>query len=310
MREKKKLIILAMLTFVAVAVVILTVVMIKRYQYNQYVEKENSDWVDSKTAKIEEMKNDFDNAATHDGKINVYNNFSLLEKEINDAEEIIAVSSIDEVKEQYNRDMELMKAFLINEYDNLMKENTIENLELVNDVDIINNAKNSLENLLNTVRSDGVCDGDTLCTYENEIAVIIAGYGDRLEAIQKAEAEEAARKEAEEAARKAEEERLAQEEADRKAREAANRSNSSSSGSSGANSNSNSSGSSSSGNSSSSGSSSSGGNSSSGDTNIVREGSLQGDDGNYHSFKIDSDGNVYTESGESFNIGDWADGVH
>lgn len=90
-----------------------------------------------------------------------------------------------------------MKDYFISDYDSKIAEYTLENVDGINDKDILNNTKKSLEDLLKVVNSEAdlVLNEEELKQYEEAINNLISSYDSRvkeIEKIEKAEAEELA----------------------------------------------------------------------------------------------------------------------
>lgn len=121
-----------------------------------------------------------------------------------------------EVLKDFENTLEKMKAFFSKDYDKIISDNTLSDIEKISDKAKITTAKENLEKLLDTIKSEN----DTLKLENLEekttaVQSLIEKYTNRVKAIEEEEAkkkaeEEAKKKAEEEARKKAEEEAQAQ----------------------------------------------------------------------------------------------------
>ena len=118
------------------------------------------------------------------------------------------------VSKKYNTILSDMQRDFISEYDQILKENTIENLDEINDITIIKEKKDKLDNLADMIDSENdyvFANAKDYQGYQSEIRELASAYTNRIGKIEEEQkkAEEEAKKKAEEeeARKKAEEEK-------------------------------------------------------------------------------------------------------
>ena len=118
------------------------------------------------------------------------------------------------VSKKYNTIISDMQRDFISEYDQILKENTIENLDEINDITIIKEKKDKLDNLADMIDSENdyvFANAKDYQGYQSEIRELASAYTNRIGKIEEEQkrAEEEAKKKAEEeeARKKAEEEK-------------------------------------------------------------------------------------------------------
>lgn len=118
------------------------------------------------------------------------------------------------VSKKYNTILSDMQRDFISEYDQILKENTIENLDEINDITIIKEKKDKLDNLADMIDSENdyvFANAKDYQGYQLEIRELASAYTNRIGKIEEEQkkAEEEAKKKAkeEEARKKAEEEK-------------------------------------------------------------------------------------------------------
>ena len=132
---------------------------------NDYLNFENEENRAEKLEKLKNLGEEFDN----------YKQFS----------EIIKT----EITEEYENKINLMKDYFISDYDSKIAEYTLENVDGINDKDILNNTKKSLEDLLKVVNSEAdlVLNEEELKQYEEAINNLISSYDSRVKEIEEIE---------------------------------------------------------------------------------------------------------------------------
>lgn len=118
------------------------------------------------------------------------------------------------VSKKYNTIISDMQRDFISEYDQILKENTIENLDEISDITIIEEKKDKLDNLANIIDAEKdyvFTNAKDYQGYQSEISELVSAYTNRIGKIEEEQkrAEEEAKKKAEEeeARKKAEEEK-------------------------------------------------------------------------------------------------------
>ena len=115
---------------------------------------------------------------------------------------------IKEIDEKYHSVISDMQKAIKEEYDKILTDNTLNDIDKISDKEQLNSAKTKLNELLQTIQNekDVVCTEDEVKEYETKITGLVKSYEDRVTAIEK---EEQAKKEAEEKKAKEEAERQA-----------------------------------------------------------------------------------------------------
>lgn len=121
----------------------------------------------------------------------------------------------EKVSKKYSVIISDMRTDFISEYDQILKENTIENLDEINDITIIKEKKDKLDNLADMIDSENdyvFANAKDYQGYQSEIGELASAYTNRIGKIeeeQKKAEEEAKKKAEEEEARKKAEEKKA-----------------------------------------------------------------------------------------------------
>lgn len=135
--------------------------------------------------------------------------FNILKSTFEQMKEHEASSSKhEEISNKYTDVISSMQTIFKEEYDNSIKENTIEDLDDSEDINIITTHTENLNSLLSTIESekDYTLSSDSeYSEYTNKIFTLTESYSNRITAIKTKQEEE--KKQAEEARKKAEEEK-------------------------------------------------------------------------------------------------------
>lgn len=199
--------------------IIIVLVFISIISYNYYQEKERQEMVDTYIAQIQKAEKEFLTTEKREEKINV---LKLLLKDYEEYKE--TSDNIEKIHKEYDITISNIQKQFKDEYEKIIKDNTLEDIENINDKDKINTLKNNLINLLEIIKSeiDIVSTEGEVKKYEENINVLINSYDNRTKSIEEAE------KKAEEerlAKEQAEKERLAKEQAEAKIKQEENKQN-------------------------------------------------------------------------------------
>lgn len=180
---------------IAILVIITAIAGVALYQKYQR-QKE----LDTYSAEITEYNDTFSNTEDHSEKIKILQNIS---------EDFAAYSKadtpLDEIIQKYNDGINTMKSYFTSEYEKMLSDNTLDNLEELTDKAAINAAKNNLSALSETITSETgiVCTEEEALTYTDSINTLITSYEERITAIEEQEKKEAEEEAARQAAQEA-----------------------------------------------------------------------------------------------------------
>ncbi len=170
------------------------------YMYRQYLEQKKIDEKVSDITKIEQ--NFYKNEDRNDKLIILKSMISEQKKDYN---------SDEKVRNKYEKTIKSMQTEFLKEYDKIIQENVIENLNELEDKEIINNHTQILNTLWSTIEAekDYTFSNRSECdTYTKKISTLIEKYSNRMTALEEKEKAEAkAKKQEEEARKKAEQEK-------------------------------------------------------------------------------------------------------
>lgn len=163
--------------------------------------------IDSKINRIEESEKAFSTTQDRSEK------YDILKSMVNEMNKYNQSSKKNaEVSDKYESTISNIQKVFKEEYDNIIKENNIENLDTAEDIDTINTCTENLNTLSSTIESEKeytLSADSEYNTYIEQIATLTDKYNARIKSIEEQQkAEEEAKKLAEEESRrKAEEEK-------------------------------------------------------------------------------------------------------
>lgn len=196
LKKRKKL-------FVGIVGIIILIIaaVIAFYFWKEY---EKQQQIEIHTEKILDMHEKFSDAEKRDEKKEILNNLLI---------EFEAYQGTDKIIEQINREYEneiaSMKQYFIDEYDKIISENVLDQVEKIGDKDVISTVKENLEAILQTIQEEKgfVCIDKEVTSYSELINERISKYDARIEEIKKKEIEEAKARTEEERRKKKKSER-------------------------------------------------------------------------------------------------------
>lgn len=202
--KNKKAIIIALCAVVVIALSIGGVCAVNAY--NEYQKEQK---IETSISEITERYNDFLNETDRAKKLEILN---TIENEFNEYTSASNDECFEEVKNEYISDLAKMKKYFTDEYNQTIEDNTLEDIDKIDDKDKINKCKDNLDSLLVTITNekDIVCSDDEFNSFKEDITELVDTYETRIEKI---EADEKAAQEAAEKAKAAEEKKKAEEEA-------------------------------------------------------------------------------------------------
>ncbi len=164
--------------------------------------------ISEKTNEMNAIKDKFDSSTNRDSKLEVLKSTIQASNDYNESKKVFP-----EISDKYEALIMSMQKEFIGEYDNVIKENTIDNLNSVEDTDAINASTENLNILLTTIESEKeytLSSDSEYNEYAKKISALTETYSTQIVAIEeKRKAEEEAKKQAEEEARKKAEEEKA-----------------------------------------------------------------------------------------------------
>ena len=145
--------------------------------------------------KIAEIENSFSKTETHEEKLNILKSTRAEMEDYMKSKE-----HLKQVDDKYKAAISMMQESFIKEYDVMLAENTLSNLDTVEDISDITNKKDFLSSLLFTIeleKEDIFSSDDDFESYQKKITELIEAYTTRITALEeakkKAEEEEKAK---------------------------------------------------------------------------------------------------------------------
>lgn len=194
------------------SVVLILIIGIAGYFMYQKAEEEKA--IKKSLNKITKTETSFSKAETHEEKLNILKSCITEMTDYDKSKE-----HFEQVTDKYKSAISSMQEVFTKEYDSIIEENTLNNLDSLDNISAITNNKDNLSSLLSTIEAEKdyvFSSNDDFESYQQKITELTESYTNRITAL-----EEAKKKAEEEAKRKAEEEakRKAEEEARKKAEE-------------------------------------------------------------------------------------------
>ena len=242
-----------------ILIAVITIVLCLGFGYFFIKQNNTKKEITAKTNQINQLTQDFEKKENREEKLKILQNF------ISTKDELLGNQNIStKVLPTYNDQLTKMKTYFTNEYDQTLKDNTIENVDESTKEDLTK-AKDNLNKLSETLKFDSILTEDEIKdSYSSKIESLVKSYEDKIKSIEEEEAKKAEEEKQRQEAEKAEQERQATEAATITSNSSASNSGSGYSSSSNSNSNNSSSAASSSNNSANSSNNNYSGNSNSG----------------------------------------------
>ena len=161
--------------------------------------------INDKLNEISNSEKEFSNAENRETK------FDILKSTFEQMEEYETSSSkYEEISNKYTDVISNMQTIFKEEYNNSIKDNTIDNLDNSEDITMITTYTENLNSLLSTIESEKdytLSNDSEYSEYANKISNLTEAYSNRITAIESKKAEDEKKRAEEEARRKAEEEK-------------------------------------------------------------------------------------------------------
>lgn len=173
--------------------------------YYIYQDKAKQKEINDKLNEISKSEKAFSNAENRETK------FDILKSTFEQMEEYETPSSkYEEISNKYTDVISNMQTIFKEEYNNSIKDNTIDNLDNSEDITMITTYTENLNSLLSTIESEKdytLSNDSEYSEYANKISNLTEAYSNRITAIETKKAEDEKKRAEEEARRKAEEEK-------------------------------------------------------------------------------------------------------
>lgn len=173
--------------------------------YYIYQDKAKQNEIDNKLNEISKSEKEFSSTENRETK------FDILKSTFEQMEEYEASSSkYEEISNKYTDVISNMQTIFKEEYNNSIKDNTIDDLDNLEDITIITTYTENLDFLLSTIESEKdytLSNDSEYSEYANKISNLTETYSNRITAIETKQAEDEKKRAEEEARRKAEEEK-------------------------------------------------------------------------------------------------------
>lgn len=162
--------------------------------------------ITAKTNQINQLTQDFEKKENREEKLKILQNF------ISTKDELLGNQNLStKVLPTYNDQLTKMKTYFTNEYDQTLKDNTIENVDESTKEDLTK-AKDNLNKLSETLKFDSILTEDEIKdSYSSKIESLVKSYEDKIKSIEEEEAKKAEEEKQRQEAEKAEQERQAAE---------------------------------------------------------------------------------------------------
>ena len=134
--------------------------------------------ITAKTNQINQLAQDFEKKETREEKLKILQNF------ISTKDELLGNQNVStKVLPIYNDQLTKMKTYFTNEYDQMLKDNTIENVNESTKEDLTK-AKDNLNKLLETLKSDSILTEDEIKeNYSSKIESLVKSYEDKIKSL-------------------------------------------------------------------------------------------------------------------------------
>ena len=158
--------------------------------------------ITAKTNQINQLVQDFEKGESREDKLKTLQNY------ISSKDELLGNQNLStKVLPTYNDQLTKMKTYFTNEYDQTLKDNTIENVDESTKEDLTK-AKDNLNKLSETLKFDSILTEDEIKdSYSSKIESLVKSYEDKIKSIEEEEAKKAEEEKQRQEAEIAEQER-------------------------------------------------------------------------------------------------------
>ncbi len=162
-------------------IVITIIVVITIFAYNSYCRNELQKKIDAEITQLNKIEKNFNDKDKKEDKLIVLQSLLKSHEEYENSKDMN-----EKVDNAYHESIANMKKVLKDGYDTILKENTLDNIETIDNKEQLNKSNSNLKNLLQTIQKEQeiVCTKNEVAEYENKINTLITSYTARLDVIQ------------------------------------------------------------------------------------------------------------------------------
>ena len=175
-----------------ISVVLILIIGIAGYFMYQKAEEEKA--IKKSLNKITKTETSFSKVETHEEKLNILKSCITEMTDYNKSKE-----HFKQVTDKYKSAISSMQEVFTKEYDSIIEENTLSNLDSLDDISAITNNKDNLSSLLSTIEAEKdyvLSSNDDFENYQQKITELTESYTNRITALEEAKkkAEEEAKR--------------------------------------------------------------------------------------------------------------------
>ena len=171
---------------IPITIIVIALIVASALGYSYYQEQELQKKLETAFTEIEKKETEFNK---HDAREDKFAILQAILKEHTDYEESKDV--IKEIDEKYHSTISNMQKFFIDEYNKTLSDNTLNDVDKINDIECLSNSIRELSELLQIIQNekDIVCTENKLNEYEKRITDLVKVYEARVTAIEQKENE-------------------------------------------------------------------------------------------------------------------------
>lgn len=165
-----------------ISIAILAIIMgVGVFAYQSYEKQKQIAHYENEIATIQK---NFTNETEHQEKLDILQSLQKDYKKYKKSEKVF-----EEVSKDYEKAIDNMKQYFVEEYDKVISENTISDIDTTNDKEIINASITNLKNLLVMISDEKgiVCEKEAVDKYKTDIETLITSYTTRVAELEKQE---------------------------------------------------------------------------------------------------------------------------
>lgn len=185
--KSKKIMVIAVCIFLMIGCII---------GYFLFQQQQEGKRTTEKISEISKYEKDFESSEEHDQKLEILKSVILEQKDYNQSKQ-----TDNEVTSKYKSLISIMQKDFTTEYDNTIKEYTVDDLDNTKDIDTLSSNSEKLSALLTTIEAEKdytLSDDSEYQEYTDKISSLKESYSNRINAIEEEQKAEEARKKAEE----------------------------------------------------------------------------------------------------------------
>lgn len=165
-----------------ISIAILAIIMgVGVFAYQSYEKQKQIAHYENEIATIQK---NFTNETEHQEKLDILQSLQKDYKKYKKSEKVF-----EEVSKDYEKAIDNMKQYFVEEYDKVISENTISDIDTTNDKETINASITNLKNLLVMISDEKgiVCEKEAVDKYKTDIETLITSYTTRVAELEKQE---------------------------------------------------------------------------------------------------------------------------